>query len=60
MKSKIKRKSQMDPKQKRTVIWMTAFLSKNNEDQKKKKNNFEASERKKGVNLEFYAQENIP
>lgn len=27
---------------------------------KKKKNNFEASERKKGVNLEFYAQENIP
>lgn len=58
MKSKIKRKSQMDPKQKRTVIWITAFLSKNNEDQKK--NNFEVLERKKGVNLEFYAQENIP
>ena len=27
---------------------------------KKKKNNFEALERKKGINLEFYAQENIP
>ena len=26
----------------------------------KKKNNFEVLERKKGVNLEFYAQENIP